>query len=388
MNDKQTANLSIQKANRTGIYTLFRRERELTRQDIVRELHLSLPTVIQNISELQQEGLVQEDGFVGHTGGRKARTYSMVKNARTAIGLDITRNRIAVVLVDLSGKVISEKNEQCKFERTESYFRRIGQHIEEVVKKYGEDGEMILGAGIGLPCLITPDNQTVTFGEFLKCTGAACGEFAEFIRYPAALYNDASAAGFAEFWIRRKQENPVRFGKNGFPDISTFYLMLSSNIGGSIMINNRIHQGIHYRSGGIGHLTLHPKGKPCYCGQRGCVDAYLATSILASHANDSLPEFFRLLESGNKTVSNAWNTYLDDLALTVNNLAALFDCTIILGGYLGKFLDRHIDELKERAARLNFIEKNGDYLETGLYKTNSIAAGAALNLIAGFIDSI
>jgi predicted NBD/HSP70 family sugar kinase len=299
----------------------------------------------------------------------------MVKNIRTAIGLDITRNRIAVVAVDLTGKVISEKQENRKFERTEAYFKRLGQLIGDVVTNAAPEENRILGAGIGLPCVVTPDNQTVTFGELLQCTGATCGEFSKYIPYRTALYNDANAAGFAEFWIRRKPE-------------SAFYLMLSTNIGGSIVINNQIHHGIHFRSGEIGHLTLHPDGKPCYCGQKGCVDAYLATTVLASLASDRLPDFFKLLESKNKTALNAWDMYLDNLALTVNNLQAVFDCKVILGGYLGKFLDKYIDDLKERAAKLNFIEKSGDYLETCLYKTNSIAAGAALNLISQFIDTI
>ena len=83
-----------------------------------------------------------------------------------------------------------------------------------------------------------------------------------------------------------------------------------------------------------------------------------------------------------------WDYYLDCLALTVNNLQVLFDSRVILGGYVGEYMEKYINDLKKRAAKLNFFENDGDYLDVCQYKTHSIAAGAALNFISKFIDSI
>jgi predicted NBD/HSP70 family sugar kinase len=372
---KQTVSLNIQKLNRINIYHLLHREGSLTKQDIVHRLRLSLPTVVHNITNLHREGFVKEEGYVGHTGGRRAKTYSIVKDARIAIGLDITMNYIIASAVDLTGGVISKKQIWHKFERSDTYYRRLGSVVEDIVKTSALEADRILGVGIGVPGLVTEDNQTIFYGEILKCTGATCREFSKYIPFNTALFNDANAAGFGEFWIREKPG-------------SVFYISLSNNIGGIVMINNQIHIGNHFHSGEIGHLTLHPNGKPCYCGQKGCVDPYLAATVLSSFSSGSLEDFFRLLEEKNHRAMKIWDTYLDDLALTLNNVQILFDCTVILGGYVAEYLDKYIPELKKRAAKLNFLEKNGNYIDVCYYKTYSIAAGAALNYISRFIDSI
>jgi len=375
MKGKQTANLHIQKTNRTNIYQLLRQEDGLTKQDIVQRLRLSLPTVTQNINSLLQEGLIMEDGFVGHTGGRRAKIYSIIRNARTAIGLDITKNHITVVAVDLTGEVIIQNREQYKFERSDRYYKHLGDIINDLVKEAALTEKQILGVGIGVPGLVTDDNQTIFYGEILKFTGTTCQEFSKYLRYKTALINDANAAGFAEFWIQRTPG-------------SAFYLMLSNNIGGAVMINNQIFSGSHIHSGEIGHLTLFPQGKPCYCGQKGCVDAYLAATVLSSLCDGNLADFFQLLERKNPEAVNLWDSYLDSLALTVNNLQVVFDSKVILGGYVGEYMEKYIDDLKKRATKLNSFENDAEYLDVCRYKTHSIAAGAALNFIARFIDSI
>jgi predicted NBD/HSP70 family sugar kinase len=373
--ENQSAHFDIQKANRTKVYQLIRQEDGLTRQEIVHRLQLSLPTVTQNINNLKKEGLIQENGFMGHTGGRRAQRYSIIKSARIAIGLDITKNCVLAVAVDLTGTVIDKHREWVTFERSASYYKKLGSIVEKIVSRAGLEKNNILGVGIGVPGLVTADNLTVFYGEILKFTGATCGEFSEFIPYDSALFNDADAAGFAEFWIRRKQGN-------------AFYLMLSNNVGGTVMINNQMLMGDHHRGGEIGHLTLIRNGKPCYCGQKGCADAYLGATILSSQSGGSLAEFFKLLDQKDKTIMKTWDTYLDYLALAVNNLHTLFDCKIILGGYVGGYMEKHIENLKRRVANLNPFEKDAEYLELCMYTPHTISAGAALNFISRFVQSI
>jgi predicted NBD/HSP70 family sugar kinase len=375
MQRKQSANLRIQKANRTSIYQLVRKEDGLTRQDILRRLNLSLPTVVRNIKTLEREGLVRENGFTGHTGGRRAATYRIVGDARTAIGLDISRNGIIAAAVDLTGRIVAEKRETFPFGLSDGYCRHLGAIVRGIVKSAALEEKNILGVGLGVPGLVTADNRTVFYGEILKFTGATCGDFSRYIPYPSAMFNDANAAGLAEFWIRGEPGN-------------AFYVMLSNNVGGTVMINNLILEGAHLHSGEIGHLTLHPGGKTCYCGQKGCADPYLAATVLSDPWSGSLEEFFRQLEKGNRGAQKTWAVYLDDLALAANSLQALFDCKVIIGGYVAEYLEKYMGEVKKRTARLNTFEKDADYLEISRYKTNSIAAGAALYFISRFIDSI
>jgi predicted NBD/HSP70 family sugar kinase len=375
MQDKRISNLFIQKNNRTNVYQLLRRRDGLTRQDIVRQLGLSLPTVVNNINHLQQEGLIKEGGVIGNTGGRCAKTYTFDKNARAAIGLDVTRDYVIAVVVNLSGEINCRKQVLIKYDRTDAYYRALGDVVKTIVADAGFDEGRIAGVGIGVPGLVTEDNQTVFYGEILKFTGATCAEFSKYIPYKTALFNDASAAGFGEFWIREEPGN-------------AFYISLSNNIGGAVIIENRILGGIHFHSGEIGHLTLHPNGRPCYCGQKGCVDPYLAATVLSDLCDGNLAAFFKRLEIKDKKACALWNTYLDDLALAVSNVQRLFDCTVILGGYIAEYIDTYLPELKTRAAKRNFLDHNADYIDICRYKTWSIATGAALNFVSSFIGSV
>jgi predicted NBD/HSP70 family sugar kinase len=375
MGEKKTASSEIKRINRTSIYQLLHNNDKLSKQDIVMRLGLSLPTVTQNLCTLNAEGLVTESGSLGNTGGRKARTYSIVKNARTAIGLDITKNHIAVVAVDLSGKVVALVRTRWVFSQTDDYFKKLGSMVDQIIKEADLDRERILGVGIGVPGLISADCNRVYYGKILDFTGATITEFAKYIPFHCSFYNDASAAGFAEIWADKAISN-------------SFYVMLSNNIGGAILIDNHVYPGENLRSGEVGHITIKPKGKTCYCGQKGCVDPYCAATVLSSMTDGNLGQFFALLKSGDKNAKKVWNEYLDCLALAVNNLRMLFDCRIILGGYVGAYMEDYVDELKARASARNFFEDNADYLIVCRYKTEAIAAGSALNYIADFIHSI
>lgn len=373
--EKRTANIEIKQRNRNNIYQLLRKHEGLSRQDIVNALQLSLPTVTQNLMELRQEGLVEECGSIGNTGGRRATAFSTVNDARTAIGVDITRNHITTVAVDLKGTIIAQTSSKVAFERSESYYRRLGEIVEETIRAGKLDRKKVLGVGIGVPGLITADNQTVFYGEILNFTGATCREFSQFIDIPTALFNDANAAGFAEMWTN--------------PDIkSAFYIMLSNNVGGAIYNNHHQFCGEHMRAGEVGHIIIVPDGLQCYCGQRGCVDAYCAATVLSGLTDGDLKLFFERLRSGDEKARQLWSEYLRHLAKAVINVRMLFDFPIIIGGYVGEYIDEYLPELKSHIAGKNSFEKDADYIIPCRYKVESIATGAALNFIASFLDGI
>ena len=169
---------------------------------------------------------------------------------------------------------------------------------------------------------------------------------------------------------------------------NAFYLMLSNNIGGSMIIDGNIYSGDAQRSGEIGHVPLIHNGKKCYCGQSGCVDAYLAATNLSNMTDGNLQAFFRDLENGDPAIARAWDTYLDYLAATVNILRMLLDCNVILGGYVGEYLEPYMEELKKRAARLNTFSDDAEYLKICSYKKESIAAGAALYFVDAFTKAL
>ena len=373
--DQKITNIEIKQKNRTSIFGLFRHNRQLSRQDIVTALDLSLPTVTHNLEELKKEGLITQTGSIGNTGGRRARAYSLVSNARTAIGLDITRHHVTAVAVDLQGTIIISRRRRLDFERTDEYYKELGNIVRQIVTAAELEESSILGVGIGVPGLVTEDHQTVFYGGVLGFTGATCAEFSKYIPYPTALMHDTDAACFAEMWVSPGTQN-------------AFYIMLSASVGGTVYIGGNQYSGSKMRAGEIGHTVVVPGGKPCYCGRRGCVDPYCSASALTGVTDGDLKLFFQQLEAGDESVKAVWQEYLSHLAVAVANLRMLFDCDIIIGGYVGSFMDAHIDQLRELVLQLSTFDDNADYVRPCQCKTEDVAAGSALKYISAFLNSI
>ena len=373
--EKRTANIEIKQKNRTNIFQLLRAREGLSRQDIVSALNLSLPTVTQNLTELREEGLVTEIGSIGNTGGRRARSYAVNRMARTAIGLDITKNHISVAAVDMKGDLIAHHRTRWPFARTDEYARKLADMVQGLIDDAQIDQRSVLGVGIGLPGLVSEDHSYVTYGETMNFTGAHKEEFAKYIPFPTAMYHDVHAACFAETWDNKDIRN-------------VFYLMINNSLGGAIYIDHKLYPGDTTRSGEIGHITLIPGGRRCYCGKLGCVDAYCSSSILSAMTDGNLGAFFALLKDGDPDARALWEEYRTHLATTVNLVRMVLDCDIILGGYIGEYIDPYIEEIRKLAAQQNPFDNQSDYLLPCRCKTAAVAIGAALGYISAFLSGI
>jgi len=372
---KRANSMEIKKINRNAIYKLLYRHEPLSIQEIAFTLNMSLPTVTQNIKELQERDLVMEAGLFESTGGRKAKAFAYNSAAKYAVGLDITRNHVGIVIIDLSGKVIKHERRQYPFVNSKEYFAGVGSLVENFIKECEIDNNKILGVGIALPVILSVDRQTVSYATVIDFKGGSVKSFSEFIPYPCLLSNDANAGGLAEMWVDGNMENVV-------------YLSLNNSVGGSIITNKKVYTGENNRSGEFGHMTIVPNGRACYCGQLGCVDAYCSAKILSDSTNGNISEFFRLLKAGCEPQITIWKEYLDHLIIAINNLRMLYDCNVILGGYVGAYLEDHIDSIRELVAKRNTFEVDGSYLHACKYKLEATAVGAALQHVENFINSI
>lgn len=373
--DNITTNTDTKSLNRKRIYELLLSHASLTKPEIAAQLSMSLPTVHANLAALLEDGLVQENGYRGNTGGRNAKDYVIVKDARLAIGLDITRHHVTAVAVNVAGEIIDMIRTRRDFEFSEIYMQRLGLLVDQLIVQAGISRNRILGVGLGVPGLVTEDCNRIFYGKILDCEGATIEDFSKYIGFKCALYNDAKAAGFAEFW----HQNEVQ---------DAFYIMLSSNVGGAVYKGGNIFMGKNRCAGEIGHIKIDPNGPLCYCGQHGCFDCYCAATVLANNYDGNLEAFFRDLNGGSAEARATWNTYLDHLARAVNIIRLLFDCPIIIGGYVGQYLDNWLEELKARIKALDSFDTPIDDVRTCRYKKESIAAGAALYFISEFLEGI
>ena len=369
----ESFDFNLRKFNTSNIYSYFLNHDDATKQDLASHLNLTLPTVTKNIEYLSGLGLIEASGSRGQTGGRRAITYSLCAEAKVALGLDITKHHVACVAVDLNGKIISFRRNWMVFEYSDAYFRNVSDLLKTFIGESRIDEKKILGVGIGIQALVKTDNRTVFYSRIMDFGEDTYEMFRKYIPYDISMFNDAKASCFAEKWVNKDIQN-------------AFYILLSNNVGGAMIINGQVYSGNNFRAAEVGHITLVPQDRQCYCGQCGCVDPYLAATNLSQ---DDLAGYFENLKTTtDEKILDNWDRYLDYMASAVNNVRALMDCDVILGGYVGAYLEPYLDEIKKRALRISTFDADSDFIKLCTYKNESIAAGAALHYISQFIKTI
>ena len=375
MKEKSRTNISVKRFNRKRIFDLLYREGNLTKMDIVRRLDMSLPTVTQDIRELLDLDLLSQSGYLPSSGGRKAMLLSCNAGARFSVGLDITRNHVSMIVLNLLGEKVFSQSIRLRFENTDCYFERIGAFVKDTLTAQQILFERVVGVGISVPAIVAGNMRSVSYATVVDFPEGNSDIFEKYIPFPCLLCNDSNAGGIAELWMNDTIKNAV-------------YISVSDSVGGAFLIDHNIFLGENCRCGEIGHMTIAPNGRQCYCGKRGCVDAYCNTRILADSAQGTLYSFFDLLEQGSPTHQRVWEEYLHYLAIAVNNLHMLFDCNVIIGGYLGTYIERYMDQLLPLVADHNPFGRGVDKVQACRYKGGASAMGAALLPLKAFLENV
>lgn len=386
MTKQSVSNLEVKKINRNQIYRCINQLERVSKPEIAANLGVSMPTVLQNVNELLERGLVAEVGAYESTGGRKAKVISPVYNARFAIGVDITQNHIGMALTDLSGKVLNHTRLHKIYRNDDPYYRELSEIVLEFLRTVQISKDNFLGFGFSVPGIVTQDSQMITDSHALGFANLPCKLFTKYIPYDCSIFtNDANAAMIAEMYHHSEKQTAV-------------YLSLSNSVGGSIYIKknsgfdsqpgyDNLFLGENFRGGEFGHMTLYPGGTSCYCGKNGCVDSYCSAKVLAQNTDGKLENFFEAVEKNN-LFSKTWDEYLDHLAIVINTLRMAFDCQVIIGGYVGSFIEPYLEILKKKTITLNTFELDASYIKPCRFRIEASALGAALRHIENFIYTI
>jgi glucokinase len=162
---------------------------------------------------------------------------------------------------------------------------------------------------------------------------------------PVALGHDVRCGGLAEGRIGAAR------GQERF-----LFLALGTGIAAAIGIGGRIEAGAHGRAGEIGHIVIRPGGRPCPCGQTGCLEteasaaavarAWAEASGDAEASNDreasgdreaSAERCAAAVEAGDPRARAVWATAVNALADgLVTGLTLLDPRMLVIGGGLAE----------------------------------------------------
>ncbi len=186
------------------------------------------------------------------------------------LGIDIGGTKISVCIGDKNGNLIDE----------ERFFTQPLKGSKNAVKKMIETAEKLIkknkisinAIGISSPGPISLEKKMILNPPNLPGweNTPIIDIFEKAFNLPVLMNNDANAAILAEYEFG---------GAKGTPNM--LYLTVSTGMGGGIIVDHKLVQGITDTAGEIGHFILDVNGPPCPCGLKGCFEAFCGGANLA-----------------------------------------------------------------------------------------------------------
>ena len=377
MSEKGLTTIALKKINRSKIYQYIYRSKLTSKLQIVQDLQMGLSTVSQNLNLLENEGLIEKNGYFDSTGGRKANAIQTVSDFRISIGVGILKNMFHITAIDLYGNTVYTDTIPLTYSNTAAYYQQITDKVKDFIEKSQYPEDKILGVSIATQGITSPDNTTVIYGNIMNNTGMRLKDFSRHLPYPCHLEHDSKSAAFLELWNHPELDSAVVF-------------LLNRNLGGAIITNHQIHQGCSMHSGTIEHICVNPDGPLCYCGNRGCLETYCSANSLEQASGMTIKEFFPLLrEKKSPQLIQIWEDYLKHLAFAMKNLNLVIDAPIIISGYLAPyFTEDDTDYLLRQINSMTPFELKEEQILVGTHGQYTPAIGAALFYVKEFIQSV
>ncbi|MBI3455900.1 MAG: ROK family protein [Candidatus Rokubacteria bacterium] len=255
-------------------------------------------------------------------------------------------------------------------------------------------GIRLIGCGIGVPGAV--DAAAGQIGRDVQNLPELAGcPLAALVRartgLPTVLDNDVNALtlGEARFGVARGLRSVV-------------LLALGTGVGGGLYLNGDIVRGASGYGGELGHVTVNFDGRPCFCGGRGCLKAYVAGPDIAAQAREALagrpgsallalaggdpaaitaPHVFAAARAGDALAREIVEGVCRALGAGLGSiLNGLNPEAIVLTGGVAHSLEAHMDDVLRwtRAYAFEGAYQAAKVLVVPMTKTTSIRGSAAL----------
>lgn len=245
-----------------------------------------------------------------------------ISQNEASLAIDVGATKVAVGLVSRTGEVLARIDVNSKA----SSIAELNSSLAEAINKVmATSGVVVVGAGIGSAGPI--DNVKGTINP-VNIPHWVDFSLVDFVRDVSGLSSvriigDASALAYAEFVLG-----------SGRGATNLMGIVVSTGIGGGVVLNGAFHVGRTGNAGMIGHSVVVQGGNECACGQRGCVEAYSSgTNMAKDFGAENFEAVATAARSGDVAAIAAIEKGAAVLALGLLNAVALMDLdTIVVGG--------------------------------------------------------
>lgn len=255
-------------------------------------------------------------------------------SAGLRIGVDVGGTNLRVGVVR-GHKVVWESRHEADFSgicQRNPPERALEQIVAALAEAIGNARREHAGAeavGIGFPGFIDPGTGVVSLSPNLPGLSDVdiASPLAQRLGLPVRIENDALAAAYGEYLLAKEKPE------------SLVYLGLGTGVGGGLILGGHAYPGQHGVSMEVGHIIVRPGGRPCGCGNRGCLEQYASASgvelsyrELSGNLTDTVT-IARRAQEGDAHAREAFDIAAQTLAAALAHILKVIDVgTVVVGG--------------------------------------------------------
>lgn len=229
--------------------------------DLSKELDLSVPTVTKFISEMCEEGYINDYGKLETSGGRHPSLYGLNPESGYFIGVDIKKFAINLALINFKGDMLELKmNTPYKFENTPEALEELCKLIKDFIAETEVKLEKVMNICINISGRVNPESG-YSFSMFNFSENPLADALRKKIGFPVCIDNDTRAMTYGEY-----MKGCVTGEKN------IIFVNISWGLGIGIIIDGKIYTGKSGFSGEFGHINVFDNEIICHCGKKGCLE--------------------------------------------------------------------------------------------------------------------
>ena len=263
--------LDVKVRNRRAILELIYRSKKIPRKDIATQLGLTPAAITLITNDLIQEGiLIETEKKESNSRGRREVLLQINAKKFYVIGVSITRNHYELIAMDLNKEILY----QNKF-RTVDFHHDAKQILAAIMETIQSDilsssvinKKKLLGIGVSTLGIVNSETGVSlnSYGVFHESIAIA-DIFEKRFAVPTLLTNNICASAHAEAFLANSALETGRL----------LFINYGPDIGSALLSNTDYFNIYDYRAVQLAHVTVEPHGRPCICGNSGCLETVVS----------------------------------------------------------------------------------------------------------------
>lgn len=305
----------------------------VSRGEVAKKTQLTAQTVTNITKKLLAGNLLVEGDRVQEGRGAPSILLKLNKDAAFSIGLDLDKNHLTGVLIDLDGNMRQRISLPLKLPRSEEAMELMEDIVHQLIAREGIPNDMIWGVGVGLP-----GPMLISRGSVLKnmvnpqyLPGWENVPVVKILEkrlgLPVYLENNAAAAAIGERWYGAGKHI------NNF-----FYIYIGAGLGGGLFINGQLHSGATGNAGELGYAPILQNGVEKSSELKPHLGEYFNLALLNERLEKEgesihdIEDLERLFNTKNQTVVDWYQTGAEKLVPLLLSIEYLIDPEVIFVG--------------------------------------------------------